>query len=149
MGFQHFAGSTRTVVAAAIREEAAVGGRGVVEAEHLLLALAGDSGLQRLGLDHDELAAALAREEEQSLAAVGVIAEDVPARPHFPRLGRPRLATSSKLAIERAARITARRGQRRMTPGTVLLGVIGAEHGRVPRVLRLADVDVAELRARI
>jgi hypothetical protein len=36
-----------------------------------------------------------------------------------------------------------------MTPGTVLLGVIGAEHGRVPRVLRLADVDVAELRARI
>jgi hypothetical protein len=149
MPFQHFAQSTRAVVAAAIREEAALDGRGVIEAEHLLLALADDPGLRRLGLDHGELAAALAREQEQSLAAVGVLAGDVPARAGFPRLGRPRLATSSKLAIERAARITAGRGQRQMTPETVLLGVIGAEHGRVPRTLRLAEIDVDELRARL
>lgn len=148
MAFQHFARQTRAVVVAAVRAEAATDGRGLVEAEHLLLALADDPELRRLGLDREEIASALAREEERSLAAVGVAADELP-RPRAPRLGSPRLATSAKLAIERAARITARRGQRRMTPQTILLGVIGAEHGRVPRALALADIDVAELRARL
>lgn len=148
MPFQHFAKQTRAVVAAAVREEAATDGRGLVEAEHLLLALAGDPELQRAGLDHDQLADALAREEQRSLAAVGVTAGDLD-RPRSPRSGSPRLATSAKLAIERAARITATRGQRQMTPQAILLGVIGAEQGRVPRALALADIDVAELRARL
>ena len=46
----------------------------MIEAEHLLLALARDADLQGLGLDHEELVGTLAREEEQSLASVGVIA---------------------------------------------------------------------------
>ncbi len=36
-----------------------------------------------------------------------------------------------------------------MTPQTLLLGVITAEHGRVPRMLQVADVDIDELRARL
>ncbi len=31
----------------------------------------------------------------------------------------------------------------------MLLGVLATEHGRVPRALRIADIDVDELRARI
>lgn len=148
MPFQQFAKDTRTVVAAAIREEAATDGRGLIEAEHLLLALAANPQLQYLGLDHEDLAYALVREEEQSLAAVGVSAEDLP-RVSFPRSASPRLATSARLAIERAVKTTAKRGQRRMTPQTLLLGVLGAEHGRVPRALQLADIDLDELRARL
>jgi hypothetical protein len=131
-----------------VREEASTDGRGVIEAEHLLLALAGSPQLQHLGLDHEELARALAREEEQSLAAVGVSADELP-RATSPRSGRPRLATSAKLALERALKITAKRGQRQMTAQTLLLGVISAEHGRVPRTLQLADIDVDNLRARV
>ncbi len=148
MPFQHFAKQTRAVVDAAVREEAATDGRGVVEAEHLLLALADDPAIRQAGLDHEAIADALVREQEQSLASVGVSAGDLePAR--APRVGNPRLATSAKLAIERAARVTASRGERRMTPQAILLGVLGAEHGRVPRALALADVDVDELRARL
>ena len=148
MPFQHFAKDTRAVVAAAVREEAAADGRGLVEAEHLLLALAGNPQLQHLGLDHEELASALAREEARSLAAVGVVAEELP-RASSPRSSSPRLATSAKLAIERGAKITAKRGQRQMTAQNLLLGVINAEHGRVPRTLQLAEIDIGELRARL
>jgi ATP-dependent Clp protease ATP-binding subunit ClpA len=148
MPFQHFAKDTRAVVNAAVREEATADGRGLVEAEHLLLALAGNPQLQHLGLDHDRLASALVREEEQSLAAVGVAAEDRP-RASSPRTSSPRLATSAKLAIERAAKITAKRGQRQMTAQTLLLALISAGHGRVPRALQVAGIDVDELRARL
>jgi ATP-dependent Clp protease ATP-binding subunit ClpA len=148
MPFQHFAKHTRAVVAAAVREEATTDGRGLVEAEHLLLALAASPQLTHLGLDHDQLASALIHEEQQSLAAVGVVADELP-RAGSPRGGSPRLAASAKQAIERAAKITAKRGQRQMTAQTLLLGVIGAEHGRVPRTLQLAEIDISKLRARL
>lgn len=148
MRVQHFAKDARTVVAAAVREEASTDGRGLIEAEHLLLALAANPRLQRLGLDREELASALDREENQSLAAVGVSADDLP-RASSPRTGSPRLATSAKLAIERAVKVTAKRAQRQVTPQTLLLGVISAERGRVPRTLQVADIDIDELRARL
>jgi len=148
MPFQHFAKNTRAVVAAAVREEATADGRGLVGAEHLLLALAGNPQLKHLGLDHDQLAVALMHEEEQSLAGVGVVADELP-RASSPRGGSPRLATSAKQAIERAAKITTQRGQRQMTAQALLLGVIGAEHGRVRRTLQLAEIDISELRARL
>ncbi len=148
MPIQRFGKHTRTVVAAAVREEAKAGGRGLIEAEHLMLALANSPQLKDIGLDHEDLAAALEREEEQSLASVGVSADDLPPA-SSPRAGTPRLATSAKLAIERAMKLTAKRGRRQMTPQTLLLGVISAEHGRVPRTLQLAQVDVDELRARL
>lgn len=148
MQLQHFAKTTRTVVRAAVREEAGTDGRGVIEAEHLLLALTADPQLQRLGLDRDALTSALEREEQQSLAAVGVSADELP-RASSPRAGSPRLGTSAKRAIERAVKVTAKRGQRQMTPQTLLLGVISADYGRVPRALQLADIDIDELRARL
>ena len=59
------------------------------------------------------------------------------------------LATSSKLALHRAVAIAAKRGDRRLTAGHGLLGVVAAAHGRVPRALRIAEIDVDSLRAQI
>ena len=89
---------TRSAVVEAAREEAQALGSATIEAEHLLLALAGDedSATGRLladaGLARDGLLAALERESERSLAAVGVDIRDYApsSAPTNPRL-RPRL----------------------------------------------------------
>ncbi len=148
MAFERFARETRAAVVAASRE-AEMAGQRAVEAEHLLLALALHPELKQLGLDHGELVKALAQEEEQSLAAVGVSAweYDLPAAHALAR--EPRLATSAKLALQRALTVAARRGERRIRVEHLLLGVLSAEHGRVPRALNVADIDIDELRARL
>jgi len=130
----------------AAREEARSGGLHSVESEHLLLALA---TRPEFGLDRDRLAEALAHEEVRSLAAVGVSAGEL--EPHTGARARrdPRFATSSKLALQRALAVAAKRGDRRLTARHVLLGVLAAEHGRVPRALAIAEIDVGKLRARI
>jgi ATP-dependent Clp protease ATP-binding subunit ClpA len=145
MAFERFTRDARAAVAAA-REEARTSGQHTVESEHLLLAIA---ARPEFGLHRQRLVDALAHEEEQSLAAVGVAASELEPRTRS-RAGRePQFATSSKLAVQRAVAAAAKRGDRRLTAGHVLLGVIAAEHGRVPRALRIADIDVDDLRARI
>jgi ATP-dependent Clp protease ATP-binding subunit ClpA len=148
MAFERLTKEARAAVIAACRE-AAAGGQGVVEAEHLLLALASHPELRGLGLDHEQLVAALAREEERSLAAIGVAAGDheLPALPR--RTRSPKLATSTKLALQRALTIASRRGDRRIRAQHLLLGVLSAEHGRVPRTLEIVGLDIQELRARL
>jgi len=42
----------------------------------------------------------------------------------------------------------AQRGDERLDAGHVLLGLLAAGHGRVPRALRIADIDAEVLRAR-
>jgi ATP-dependent Clp protease ATP-binding subunit ClpA len=145
MALQRFARDARAAVLAA-RAEARTSGQHTVESEHLLLALA---RRPEFGLDRDRLVDALACEEEQSLAAVGVAAGELEPRTRGRARHEPQFATSAKLALTRAGAGAARRGDRRLTPGHVLLGVIAAEHGRVPRALRIAEIDVDELRARI
>jgi ATP-dependent Clp protease ATP-binding subunit ClpA len=149
MAFERFARDAREAVVAATQEEAQTTGRGLVEAEHLLLALVSRSELRKLGLDHDGLLTALAREEDQSLAAVGIATQDFPASIPRRRPRKPRLATSTRLALERALTIAAQSGDRRIGARHLLLGVLAAEQGRVPRALQLAGIDVRELRARI
>ncbi len=145
MAFERFTKDARAAVLGA-RLEARSTGQRTVESEHLLLALA---ARPEFGLDCDRLAKALAQEEEQSLAAVGVAAGELEPRatPHAPR--EPQFATSAKLALQRAVALAAKRGDRRLTAGHVLLGVIAADHGRVRRVLRIAEIDVDELRTRV
>jgi ATP-dependent Clp protease ATP-binding subunit ClpA len=145
MAFERFTRDARAAVVAA-REEARARGQHTVESEHLLLALAARPDF---GLDRDRLLDALAHEEEQSLASVGVAASalEPPTRGRARR--EPQFATSSKLALQRAVAAAAKSGDRRLTAGHVLLGVIAAEHGRVPRALRIAEVNVDDVRARI
>lgn len=149
--FERFTKDAREVVRRASKEAEAAGSASV-DAEHLLAALlAGPSGvratLARAGLDAGGWAEALAEEEAASLAAVGVDAADwAMVRPR-PARGRSRVGASSKVALERTLRAAMGRGDRRIGPEHVLLGVLAADVGRVPRALELAGVDRAALRA--
>ena len=146
--FERLATDARHIVEAAW-EEAQAAGQNAVEAEHLLLALSLKAEIRRLGLDYDEILAALRAEEEHSLAAVGIDLADYDVPASFRPSRSARLGGSAKVAIQRALTVTAKRSQRRITAPNLLLGVLGAEHGRVPRALRLAGIDVQELRARL
>lgn len=130
--------------------EAQEDGSADTEAHHLLLALASHEGtaahavLGSAGLDRHAIRAALDREFEHSLSAAGVslAAYDLPTPSRDPGR-RPRLGASARLAIERA--IGAATGKRDLRPGHLLLGILEAELGTVPRALALAGVDRAAL----
>jgi D-alanyl-D-alanine carboxypeptidase len=133
------------------REEAKAVGSPSVEAEHVLLAIAAHHGTdaQRIlaagRLDHNRLLAALDREFEESLAGAGVSlsAFDLPsASPRQDRV--PRWGTSFKLAVHRAPRGGS---GGRLDSTRLLLGILRAQAGTVPRALSLAGVDRAELAA--
>jgi ATP-dependent Clp protease ATP-binding subunit ClpA len=130
-------------------------GSATLEAEHLLMALATRERdpvgrlLADNGLDRDGIREALARETERSLAAVGVDLADYPL-PEVraaPRRG-PKLAASSKRALIRAVRFAHAHQSRRITSPHLLIGVLEAELGTVPRALEAAGVDRQALRAR-
>lgn len=121
-------------------------GQTSVEAEHLLLALADSPELGHLRLDRQELSDALAEEERLSLAAVGVMAESHPPTRSGRRTSRPSFGASAKLALARGVKLAEQRGERRFRSQDILGGVLAAEHGRVPRALELAGVNVEDLR---
>ncbi|MEU1726568.1 Clp protease N-terminal domain-containing protein [Nonomuraea sp. NPDC005692] len=122
-----------------------------IEAHHVLLAMAAPEDtaaravLAEAGLDQAGVRAALRREFEHSLAAAGVSAAafDLRSTPDPER--RPQLGASVKLAIERLA---ATHRKKDLRPVHVLLGVLQAEVGTVPRALALAGVDRAALAER-
>jgi ATP-dependent Clp protease ATP-binding subunit ClpA len=147
-----FVAQARAIIRQA-EEEAAAAGSPLIEAEHMLLAMAGEHGIEArdvlaaAGLDRGGIRAALDREFRVSLAAAGVTLPPggLPAASRDPGR-RARRATSGKLVLERALRAAAGRGQIR--PGHLLLGVLAAQAGTVPRALALAGVDSADLAAR-
>jgi ATP-dependent Clp protease ATP-binding subunit ClpA len=144
--FERFSHEAREAVRTAEAEARELGSP-TIEAEHLLLALADRvASLAAVGLDHDGVLAALEAERDRSLAAVGVSASGFE-----PSLlpGKPKFATSAKSALELALREALGRGDNRITAGHVLLGVLRAQAGTVPRALHQAGVDRDELRARI
>ncbi|WP_330184644.1 Clp protease N-terminal domain-containing protein [Nocardia sp. NBC_01503] len=134
-------------------EHARVDGSATIEAQHLLLAIAAeaDPGTDRIlaaaGLTEHGIRAALDREFEHSLAAAGVSVADY-ALPHpRPAAERPQnMGASLKLALDRTF-TTVRRSEVR--PEHLLLGILRAEVGTVPRALTLAGIDLPDLRARI
>jgi hypothetical protein len=130
-----------------------------IEAEHMLLALAASAGtdagrlLIESGLDHDRLAAALRAEHRQSLAFAGIQAPEEGRAEAAERDRHISMGTSAKAALGRALharhRERPRRGHRGHLEGIdVLIGVLQAELGTVPRALALAGVDRAALIAR-
>ena len=135
--------------------EARTLGSTTIEAEHLLMALATRDPdpvgrlLAENGLDCDRIKEALARETERSLAAVGVKVGDYPL-PEVRAAPRrsPKLAASSKRALIRAVRFAHARKSRRITAPYLLIGILQAELGTVPRALDAAGVDRAAMRAR-
>lgn len=127
-------------------------GSATIEAAHLLLAVAIEpdpvvhEALRSQGLDPAAVKAALAREFEHSLAVVGVSpgSYDLPRPSRLPT--RPQLGTSAKLTLERI--VTTRR-KKDLRPAHLLLALLAAEVGTVPRALALAGIDRAELIARV
>jgi D-alanyl-D-alanine carboxypeptidase len=103
--------------------------------------------LAAAGLTHESIAAALDREFAASLATAGV-AVDIAAlgRPSPEPHRRLRLGASFKSAMQRS--VTAASGTKQIRPAHLLLGVLGAPVGTVPRALDLAGVDRSGLIAR-
>ena len=121
-----------------------------VEAEHLLLAMSDVPGsdaagiLASVGLWHEAIEAALGREFESSLAAAGVtVPLDALEQPSPEPPRHLRLSASFKATMERS--VTAAEGSRQIRPAHLLLGILGAQVGTVPRALALAGVDQADL----
>ena len=148
--FNRFTKEARLVVGDSIRVARDLGAPSV-EAEHLLLAVAGSDApvasiLGAAGLDFDGLVAALNAETARSLAAVGVSVDAL----HFsPYVERPRLATSAKLVLERALRVAVAHSDKHIGSEHITLGALRATTGTVPRALECAGVDRVELAARI
>ncbi|GAA3115720.1 Clp protease N-terminal domain-containing protein [Streptosporangium carneum] len=133
--------------------EAQEDGSPTIEAHHLLLAIAADqeSGTRRIlgsaGLDRQAIRDALDREYEQSLSAAGVslAAFDLP-RPNRTLEPPARLGASARGALDRLASAFRKKD---LGPVHLLLGILQAQVGTVPRALALAGVDQADLTARV
>lgn len=133
--------------------EAREDGSPTVEAQHLLLAVAGEQEpttralLTAVGLDRDAVHAALEQEFVRSLSAVGVSSNAYHLPPASWRPASPGMGTSAKLALERGFASASRKKDLR--PAHVLLGILLAQVGTVPRALALAGVDQEDLTARV
>ncbi|GAA2182741.1 hypothetical protein GCM10009785_23320 [Brooklawnia cerclae] len=128
-----------------------------VAAEHLLLALLSDqtSRVATLLAEHSLTAqtfsAALDKERDYTLAGIGVRIRDPARLAAAPRAypGRPRFSASAKEALDRAnVLIHKQRGHvQRAGDLALLVGILSAELGIVPRALIRGGFDRTELLA--
>lgn len=147
IGSKQFRGELQELLLRA-QDEAADRGAPAVEAEHLLLAMAavpfGQASrvLQALGVSRDSIAQALDRERTSALAVVGVETRGLP-HPQPVRDSRRHLwGPSARLAAERSTKEDSADTQLR-----ILLGIVHAEAGVIPRLLAelgLTTSDVEE-----
>ncbi|MFD4629147.1 Clp protease N-terminal domain-containing protein [Streptomyces sp. NPDC058284] len=131
-------------------QEAREDGSATVDAHHLLLAIAAGPGsaardaLASAGLDHTAVREALDREFEHSLNAVGVSATSYALPKPSHSTPRPRMGASARLALDRSFAATRKKDLRSTH---LLLGILGARFGTVPRALALAGIDQDRLAA--
>ena len=125
-----------------------------VEAEHLLVVLADPCAetakiLQEAGLDRSRIEAALREENRLSLAVAGVepLTNDQASASRHTRT--PQWGASAKAALARGHHMAKESGRVRESTTDLLLGVLQAELGTVPRTLAIAGTDRTELIARI
>jgi D-alanyl-D-alanine carboxypeptidase len=131
----------------AAHAEARRRGRDSVGAEHLLLALADERDtacwrfLNSAGLSREVLDDALDRESTRSLAyaKVAPLGAGVVASPAQHR-GPVRLGASARSAIQAGMKASAR-GHRPRRAEDLLIGILSARLGTVPRALAIAGVD--------
>lgn len=142
--------SLKAVLARAI-DEASSRGSTTVEAEHLLLALAGDEELAaakvlaEAGLDHNALEAALSQERAVSLVAAGIGPVDENRLAATRRQVRPGWGASVKDAIVRGKNASSEDVRCRPAETELLIGILHASLGTVPRALAIAGIDRSDL----
>lgn len=126
-----------------------------VEAEHILLAVAAEGPanirelLAEFGLDHASVEALVAKERATTLAAVGVVPiEPIPMPGSTPAHGRGSWGASAMNAFRRALSMP-HGGKPSQDSAAILLALLDADLGTLPRVLALGGVDKAALRARL
>jgi ATP-dependent Clp protease ATP-binding subunit ClpA len=148
---KQFGKYVRTILEHAGRE-AQVDRSTTIEAQHVLLAIAAqpETGtgqiLTSVGLDHRALREALDREFEHSLGAAGVSVRTLDLqRSSSAPAPASNLGSSVRQALERGV-AGVRKDPR---PTHLLLGILRAEIGTVPRALALAGVDRANLLLRV
>ena len=150
--FERFAGEARQVALKAHSVAAGLGSSSV-EAEHLLVSLAGTqhpagAALREVGLEPEELHDAIQRDFERVLAQVGIDAGGLEVSANCRRT-KLRWGASAKRGLERALEEAKRRGDRSIGPEHILLGLLRAEHGTVPRLLAAEGIDRDELTGRL
>jgi len=150
--FQRFAADARRVATEANSVAAGLGSP-TVEAEHLLVSLAAGNdraghALREAGLDPPEVREAIRRDFERVLGRVGVGTSglDLPARC---RRTKPRWGASAKQGLAGAYEEAKRRGDRTVGREHILLGLLRAEHGAVPRILEAEGIERDELTGRL
>ncbi len=146
--FTRFAKTARTVVTQALKEAEWLGAP-TVEAEHLLLALAGRPALDSAGLNRDAILDLLEVEFEETLAVVGVSIGALGLPTPVAVADKPRFGTSAKVALERSLEEALARHDNHIGPDHILLALLRAEFGTVPRALDRAGVDRRELAASV
>jgi ATP-dependent Clp protease ATP-binding subunit ClpA len=138
--------AVRSVVIASVTE-AQRRNSTLVEAEHLLLALARDGSgpmreaLASAGLDPAGVEAALRAERVASLRVAGVEPLEEERLVASPRVARPRWGASAKEALARAHRVASAHRRQRSGEADLLTAILGLELGTVPRALIRAGVD--------
>ncbi len=147
--FDHY---LRTILDQAGREAHQEGAR-TFEAQHLLLAIAAEREpttrhvLASVGLDYQAIRQLLDREFEHSLAAAGVSMAGFDGSQSGGAPEHPQPGESAKLALQRGFASIARKKELR--PAHLLLGILEAQFGTVPRALALAGIDRADLTVRV
>ncbi|MEA2135237.1 MAG: hypothetical protein QOC68_3146 [Solirubrobacteraceae bacterium] len=150
--FQRFVRDARRVALEASSVAAGLGSPSV-EAEHLLVSLASTphpagAALRAVGLEPQEARDAIQRDFERVLGRVGIDTSgiDLPANC---RRTKPNWGTSAKQALERAVAEAKRRGDKHIGCEHILLGLLRAEHGTVPRLLAAEGIDRDEITGRL
>ncbi|WP_166350391.1 Clp protease N-terminal domain-containing protein [Phytoactinopolyspora limicola] len=133
--------------------EAQRDGASTFEVHHLLLAISAvgegttTTALESAGLNYQAIQEMFQREFEHSLSTAGVSLASADLPKPTPGPGRPKVGTSVKLALERSLAAVTRKKD--LHPAHLLLGVVQAPVGTVPRALALAGISQAELLAGI
>ena len=150
--FERFVADARRVALEANSVAAGLGSPSV-EAEHLLVSIAASPNpaghaLRDVGLDPAELRDAIQRDFERVLGRVGIDASGLDISANCRRT-KPRWGASAKQGLERAVKEAMLRGDRRIGCEHILLGLLRAEHGAVPRILAAEGIDRDELTGRL
>jgi ATP-dependent Clp protease ATP-binding subunit ClpA len=139
----------RTIAEATAHRASAVG------AEHVLLAIAAESRapaarvLAESGLDYPGIEAALRTERERSLASADVAPVDPAILGARRRATKPAWAASVRDLLRAADKPAAKSGRPGGIEIELLIGILRANLGTVPRMLALAGVDRATLIERL